>query len=260
MKTPVLIAAFNEESRIGVVLESLPRELVDPIVAVNGSSDATAEIARSFGATVHEFEEKGKLPALQQSLRRMGDQALHPILLLDADTRPIFPTAWHNRMVRALRPMDETPVVIGAPVRFERNSQDPKSSTASAAIRSLYRQIHGATIHPRTMDTAGGAYYGPNQGFKLANDELLEQVLALPHVWPKEDLMIAETITEHGGQYTQLMDPLAMTVSPESASFVNLIDYVRRSPEDIDADVTKAYRKEAPASSISYEQYKAGDI
>ncbi len=79
-KTPVIIAAFNEERYIGGTLQALPAAEVEPIVAVNGSTDSTAEIARSFGATTLEFEDQGKLPAQQAALRYLGDRALEPVL------------------------------------------------------------------------------------------------------------------------------------------------------------------------------------
>jgi glycosyltransferase involved in cell wall biosynthesis len=64
MKTPVIIPAYNEEQNIHKLLRSLPSELVDPIVAVNGSTDNTADIAESFGAKVYSLPEQGKLPAI----------------------------------------------------------------------------------------------------------------------------------------------------------------------------------------------------
>ena len=53
----LIVLAHNEERRIGLCLASLP--LGGPAVAihvvVNGSSDRTAEIARSFPVTVHDW-------------------------------------------------------------------------------------------------------------------------------------------------------------------------------------------------------------
>lgn len=53
VKVVVIIPAYNEESSIGLVLKDIPRNAVDEIVVVNNnSSDNTAEVARSNGATV----------------------------------------------------------------------------------------------------------------------------------------------------------------------------------------------------------------
>ena len=55
--------AHNEEARIGACLASLPcgEPGIAVHVVVNGTTDRTAEIARSFtGATVHDWEQGGK--------------------------------------------------------------------------------------------------------------------------------------------------------------------------------------------------------
>ncbi len=61
-QTIVIVLAHNEERRIGSCLGSLP--LDDPAVAVhvvvNGSTDRTAGIARTFPVTVHDWPEGGK--------------------------------------------------------------------------------------------------------------------------------------------------------------------------------------------------------
>ena len=59
----VIVLAHNEERRIGACLESLPvgETGVSTHVVVNGSSDRTAEIARTFGGVaVHDWEQGGK--------------------------------------------------------------------------------------------------------------------------------------------------------------------------------------------------------
>lgn len=249
MKTSVLIPAFNEERNIAKTLNSLPADLVSPLVVVNGSSDRTAEIARSYGVEVLETERRGKMPAIQLALKEMGARALEPLLLIDADTRPLFPRLWANGMTAALHPENSTPAEISAPVWFTSNELDPKSTPLSAVARSLYRQIHGgiARVHP----TAEPAYYGPNQGLKIANEEALEAVLAVGHIWPKEDVATADAIRESGGTFTQLIDPRFMATSPESAAFAPLIDYIKR-PAQVDQSVTDAYRRDAPEDSTPY--------
>ena len=250
MKTTVMIPAFNEERNIAKTLESLPADLVSPLVVVNGSNDRTAEIARSFGAEVLETERQGKMPAIQFALKEMGARALDPMLLIDADTRPVFPRMWAKVMTASLHPETSQPVEISAPVWFTRNELDPKSTAFSAAARSLYRQVHGgiARIHPN----ANPAYYGPNQGLKIATDEALEAVLSVGHFWPKEDVATADAIRENGGTFTQLIDPRVISTSPESAAFAPLIDYIKR-PSEVDQSVADAYRKDAPKDSSAYE-------
>lgn len=62
-KTIIAVLAYNEERRIATCLRSLP--LCEPgtqtHVIVNGTSDATADIARGFaGVTVHDYAQGGK--------------------------------------------------------------------------------------------------------------------------------------------------------------------------------------------------------
>ncbi len=60
--TIVVVLAHNEERRIGLCLGSLPLE--DPAVmvhvVVNGSTDRTADVARTFPVAVHDWPEGGK--------------------------------------------------------------------------------------------------------------------------------------------------------------------------------------------------------
>lgn len=76
MRAPVIIPALNEELYIGRTLEALPANRVEPLVAVNGSTDQTAQIAESFGVRVLDIESPGKLPAIQLALRALGNRAL----------------------------------------------------------------------------------------------------------------------------------------------------------------------------------------
>jgi hypothetical protein len=60
LRVSLIIPAFNEGEVIGDTLRRLPAGLFDQvIVAVNGSSDATAAIAREAGATAVEIAERG---------------------------------------------------------------------------------------------------------------------------------------------------------------------------------------------------------
>ncbi|NIP29235.1 MAG: glycosyltransferase [Candidatus Dadabacteria bacterium] len=59
-KVVVIIPVLNEETSIGLVLNDVPKEIVDEIVVVdNGSHDRTKEVALKHGATVVEEKKKG---------------------------------------------------------------------------------------------------------------------------------------------------------------------------------------------------------
>ncbi len=76
-KVTLLIAAYNEEAEIAGKLEAVlalayPRELLQIIVAADGSTDRTAEIARSFSdrgiELVHQSERQGKMAAITRAI------------------------------------------------------------------------------------------------------------------------------------------------------------------------------------------------
>ena len=60
MRVDVVIPALNEEEALPHVLRAIPREAVRRIVvADNGSTDRTAEVARAHGAEVVREPERG---------------------------------------------------------------------------------------------------------------------------------------------------------------------------------------------------------
>jgi glycosyltransferase involved in cell wall biosynthesis len=84
LRVRVVIPARNEEASIGAVLDEIPRDRVDRIVVVdNGSTDRTAEVARSRGATVVREPVAGYGRACIAGIAAAGDCDV--IVVLDAD-------------------------------------------------------------------------------------------------------------------------------------------------------------------------------
>lgn len=88
----VIIPAYNEAPSIGFVLDAIPRELASNVIVVdNGSTDATAQIARAHGATVVAQPERGYGAACLAGLANLQISNLqskisnHIIVFLDAD-------------------------------------------------------------------------------------------------------------------------------------------------------------------------------
>lgn len=88
-KIAVVIPALNEEKSIGKVLDSIPKNLLSHyewqiVVCDNGSTDATAQIAKEHGATVVYEKERGYGAACLKAL-----SVVHPktdiVVFLDAD-------------------------------------------------------------------------------------------------------------------------------------------------------------------------------
>ncbi len=82
----ILVAARDEEARIGRTVETLRRTFpgIRVVVADDGSRDRTAVAAAQAGATVVALPRRGKGQALTVAERRIGPG---PLLLCDADLR-----------------------------------------------------------------------------------------------------------------------------------------------------------------------------
>src|SRR5215211_7662981 len=95
----ILVAARDEENRIGETVTALRRAFPDAevIVADDGSRDATAQRAEGAGATVLRLPRRGKGQALSAAERAAPPGAL---LLVDADVRgdvePLLPSRGLN--------------------------------------------------------------------------------------------------------------------------------------------------------------------
>jgi len=93
MKTVAVIAAFNEEKRIGKVIRNA-KKYVDKIIVVDdGSGDKTAKISKKAGASVIRYEDnRGKGYATKLGLRKAISIKPDIIILLDADGQhnPIY--------------------------------------------------------------------------------------------------------------------------------------------------------------------------
>ena len=86
LSVDAVIPAWNEAEAIALVLDALPRPLVRRIVVCdNGSTDATAEIARAHGATVVREPRRGYGAACLRALAALEADPPDVVLFLDAD-------------------------------------------------------------------------------------------------------------------------------------------------------------------------------
>ena len=86
LKAVLIIPALNEEPVIGLTLGQVPRSLfMAIIVADNGSSDRTAEIAREAGATVVSEPQRGYGSACLRALESLPPD-VDTVVFMDADS------------------------------------------------------------------------------------------------------------------------------------------------------------------------------
>lgn len=87
-KNVVIIPAFNEENSIGLVLQDIPKHLVDEIIVVNNAStDTTVDVAMKNGATVLNESFKGYGAACLKGMDYVSKMNIKPdlVLFIDAD-------------------------------------------------------------------------------------------------------------------------------------------------------------------------------
>lgn len=106
-KVCAIIPCFNEAAGIARVIERFPREklaahgyTLDILVVDNASTDRTADIARSMGATVITERRKGKGSAMRAGFLAVPEDA-HYVVMLDGDD-----TYRPEEMVRLLELLD----------------------------------------------------------------------------------------------------------------------------------------------------------
>jgi glycosyltransferase involved in cell wall biosynthesis len=154
-----LIPGYNEAPRIGPVVAEALRHL--PVVVVDdGSSDGTAEVARTAGATVlRQVPNAGKGAALRAGFRHALAAGAPAVVTLDADGQhdpaeiPTFLAAWQAR---------HAPLVIGQ---------------RSFARMPLLRRA-GNALGTRTFAWAVGRHVPDNQsGYRLIGAELMARLL-----------------------------------------------------------------------------------
>ena len=242
MLTPVLIAARNEATALGRTLEALP-EQTEPIVIPNGCMDTTATIAEGYGAKVIHGASEGKLPALQAGLRSLGDRALEPLIVLDADTVPLFPSRWLARMLGAAEVHGgSSPIAVSGSVFY--GGINP--------VLALYRDIgHWKNLlknrHQQNQGITGG-----NLLLQLYDQGTLEQILGLPNFWPRDDTAIRDSILAHNGTSVKLLHPAAAALT-DGSRFPSLLTRLRLGHERTWQGILDSYLAEAAPGSTPYE-------
>ncbi len=139
----VVMPALNEEDAIGKVLADIPWDVVRRVVvADNGSTDATAQVARDAGAVVVPAPVRGYGSACLAALAHVRQDPPDIVVFLDADY-----SDYPNEIPMVVSPIinDGMDMVIGSRTlgEHERGALLPQAIFGNALACFLIRVIYG---------------------------------------------------------------------------------------------------------------------
>lgn len=139
----LVIPALNEEQALAATLAEVPRYVDRVVVADNGSTDRTAEVARMQGAQVVHESRRGYGSACLAALSALQDDPPHVVIFMDADHSDV--PAQMDRLIDPIR-IGEADLVIGSRVRghHEPGSLTPPQRFGNALATRLLRLAFGA--------------------------------------------------------------------------------------------------------------------
>ena len=256
MKTPVIIAAYNEAERIGTTLRALDARHVEPFVIVNGElgSQDTAYEAIRYTPNVVKIAEQGKLPAMQLGFRKLlhydKDAFSKPILLTDADSRPLMSRAWGPSLAGAVA--GEVPSIAAGTVLLN------DGPVLDNGLRSIRRIVQA---HRDRNTVSLSSVYGSNMAINFADDTAkIETILEAPHIWPSEDRYIAHVMSaESTDSFTQLTNlGSAMLTSARYTS--PLVGKLLLGRKQRHAANVKHYASRRASSATHYFDWQNGSL
>ena len=144
MRIVAIIPALNEADAIGKVVAEIPRDLIDEIIVVdNGSTDATAAVARDAGARVVAQPERGYGAASMAGVDAVPDADIY--VFIDGDHSDV--PARLGDLIEPIR-RDEADVVFGVRAgNVERGAMLWHQRTGNIFMTWLIRRASGRPIH-----------------------------------------------------------------------------------------------------------------
>ena len=180
LKTAVILPARNEEIPLPGLLAEIPEEAVDLVVVVdNGSTDRTAEVARSSGAVAVTEPRVGYGFACAAGVRTAVQQDAEVLVFLDADGS--FDPAQIPDLLAPIR-SGQADLVLGSRRAggMEPGAMPPHARFGNGLVALLMRQLYGLQVTD----------LGP---FRAIRTELLAQLAMqeMTYGWPTEMMVKA---------------------------------------------------------------------
>lgn len=143
MKVCVIIPALNEEAAIGRVVSQVPRAIADEIiVADNGSTDATAAVAREAGARVVKAPERGYGTACMAGVNAAPDADVYAFMDGDGSDVP-------QQLGELVEPVLRGEAMLALGVRagdVEPGSMPWHQRVGNAVLSALIRLVSGRRL------------------------------------------------------------------------------------------------------------------
>lgn len=140
IKVGVIIPALNEEAAIGHVLRALPSCVDEVVVVDNGSTDRTADVARSLGARVVSEARRGYGQACLTGTQALG--LVDVVVFMDADA-----SDYPEELVNLVQPIADgvADLVIGSRIRgvCERGALTPQQRFGNWLACHLIKELFG---------------------------------------------------------------------------------------------------------------------
>jgi glycosyltransferase involved in cell wall biosynthesis len=146
-KVAIVIPALNEEAAIHQLLSELPQDFAQWVIVVdNASTDATANVARNFGAIVAYEPARGYGRACLKGFKTACNLGAEIVIFMDGDGSDD-----PNDLPMMLRPIIErrADFVIGSRVSTsaERGAVPPQARLGNWLVSRMIRLRYGVRLH-----------------------------------------------------------------------------------------------------------------
>jgi len=143
----LVIPALNEEEAIRPLLDELPRALIEWIIVVdNGSTDATAAVARAGGALVVSESVRGYGRACLAGFQTACELGAEIVVFMDGDGSD-DPADLPLLLEPVLEGRAELTIGSRITPRAERGAVPPQARLGNWLVSRLLRLLYGAQIH-----------------------------------------------------------------------------------------------------------------